>query len=138
LLRGYWAHIDLQLAYPSLSLDYLAEALHDHALLKRNNQDLHFLDPFGSSFPWLRVISSLKDYPKTIATPLIIEETRTSLVNQLVAWLKAISYDPVPYVEDERIKNFLWIPPHVPFDCVGHNCLPTGLLISGLLMNVHP
>ena len=116
--RAYWAALDLQLAYPSVRLQQL-----DKALEKMLSQDL-------DSFPDI-----VRGYPDVVVEALRDSEVRLEIARNVI--------DSLGNIRDRetRIPRDAWRPCHatqqLPPDNQG---LPTGLAISGLLLNVllHP
>jgi len=118
--RGYWAEIDLELAYPSVRIPVLRRCLRDMVL----DDDQRSL---GGMF---------LDYPHDITRLLQGVDIRLQLVDRLCDALERVSYNT-----KDAIGNF-WLPDDVcrrmPIDSgEGHPGLPTGLLISGLLLNTY-
>jgi len=125
--RGYWAQLDFRLAYPSVRIQTL------HTRLREMLADSES-DPFWPSH-------ALRGYPLQARLFLDTEQNRFELADHLAHLLAQISYTEDGY---EGIGS-LWIPKgdnrlplNLPgIDETGNPGLPTGLTISGLLMNVY-
>ncbi len=124
--RGYWARLDFRLAYPSVRLPVLLERL--DAMLR------------GDMFSIL-LDGAYAGYPPGLSSQLLVEPVRLALARRLVEALAQVTY-----VEgDYRGLGELWIPSDdeglpsdLPgIDSAGNPGLPTGLTISGLLLNVY-
>lgn len=138
--RGYWFQADLQLAYPSVRLSYLKEQLRKLVKLDvfgiDQEQSSIFKNSFLPDYSTDGVMKSLEGYPALVASKLITNPAlRIQLADKLISWLEQVeyrSYEP----------ESAWIPEHVDMDLPGpqdpeHIGLPTGLGISGMLMNVY-
>ena len=112
--RAYWAALDLQLAYPSVRLQQLDEALG------------RMLSPDLDSFPDI-----VRGYPDVVVEALRDSEVRLEIARNVIAALGDIRD------RETRIPRDAWRPCHatqqLPPDNQG---LPTGLAVSGLLLNV--
>ena len=112
--RAAWATLDVELAFPSVDLDRLLSAG------KRMLGGL--MEP---------VSGLLIGYPQSIREILDASDCRRQLIQSLVEGLQAVD------VEDESVPRDAWKPfhatPRLPPDNKG---LPTGLAISGMLLNV--
>jgi len=114
--RACWAALDVQLAYPSVRLDRLRASL-IAMLTATESDDLNEL--FGG-------------YPRSVVLALGDQDVRKHLARRLVDALEQVR------VEDGQIPRDAWCPPHAaprlpPDKDLG---LPTGLAISGMLLNV--
>ena len=120
---AYWAALDLQLAHPFVRLDTL-----DHTV-QRMLGNIERDDVFSAVFS--PVARLLDGYPKSVVEYLKDEERRIDLARSLVNHLKLVR------IEGKHFPKDSWQPPHalanLPPDNAG---LPTGLAISGLLLNV--
>ena len=113
--RAYWAALDIELAYPSVRLARLQEAIISAA------RETVGLDQFAG-------------YPASVLEALLAENVRVAIGRRLADALQEVS---VTYNE---IPRDAWAPPQ------GHRLpvvppekdlgIPTGLAISGLLLNV--
>ena len=119
--RAHWATLDLKLAFPSVQLCQLRTAL--TGILEIEFGDLNSI--FGG-------------YPYRVQKELENKETRLEIGKSLIDALCAVTESP----EVGVIPENAWKPPHtkhmkLPPDNRG---LPTGLAVSGLLLNVvlHP
>lgn len=116
---GHWARLDLRLAYPSVRHNCLKQQL-NQVVLSSQAEDLG------------RVLSG---YPSSITAKLLSPETRSALALRLSELLQRVRYVP-------GNVGMLWRPSHVAHqvpsrDGVGHAGLPTGLAISGVLLNAY-
>lgn len=117
--RGYWARLDLRLAYPSVRVSVLGARL---ANLLRE-------------LPDNTITESMAGYPAHVSAALARREVRL----QLAAWLtEALAH--VRY--DTGAVGDLWRPPNVAHDLPiagrhGHPGIPTGLAFSGALLNCY-
>ena len=111
--RAYWATIDVELAYPSVRLDRLRECL------------VEMLADVG------QLEELLRGYPASILKVLAQRNERQQVGTRLVDALEQVR------VETSGIPPDAWRPfhaaPQLPPDNTG---LPTGLAISGALLNV--
>lgn len=117
---GFWAELDLQLAYPSVEVGQLRARM-QRVLKQSATKDLPDLD-----------------YPEDIQEALTRDGQAVAreLADQLCTLLENVTYDPSGAPGD------LWKPEHaqqrLPIGAgAGHPALPTGLVISGLLLNVY-
>ena len=111
--RAYWASIDIELAYPSVDLTRLSEAL----LVLMDNATLPD--------------KLLDGYPQTLLVELADEGQRRTLSRRLTSALEMIKID------QSGIPAASWAPPHARATLPPENKgIPTGLAISGLLLNV--
>lgn len=138
LVKGFWAKLDLQLAYPSVRLSKLKEML---LLLVSEehwtNTNEQYAAQFGGVTNSIDLYGALGGYPEHLRTPLTFNEPlRISLVDLLCQHLASIVYE-------SEMRGDFWRPPHINnvlpsvLDESSEPGLPTGLLISGLLMNVY-
>ena len=111
--RAYWATIDVELAYPSVRLDRLRESL------------VEMLAEVG------QLEELLRGYPASILRVLAQHNERQQVGTRLIDALEQVR------VETSGIPPDAWRPfhaaPQLPPDNTG---LPTGLAISGALLNV--
>lgn len=128
--RAYWMQGDLKLAFPSVRLDIL-----EKKLLKLVREPQHSLaDPEAAFF--CKVENEIRFYPEDIRVELSRLAVRKALVHELMRLLRAIEYFDLPEVD-------LWIPKHTGSQKIDSysegkaDGLPTGLAVSGLLMNVY-
>lgn len=132
---GYWAEIDLQLAYPSVDLNQLRIRM--RTMLSSENDESESNQP--SRNPYTRDL----DGPHEIRQALVNAACRTELANTLCDYLDAVRYFRDTVAGDDcDAPSDLWRPPHttqnLPSEGVsGWAGLPTGLNISGLLLNVY-
>ena len=112
--RVHWATLDLQLAYPSVRIDRLKQALQRMLRSKSN------------SFP-----SIICDYPDVVIKELEDSDVRLKIASSLVSALNTVQG------HDDRIPQDTWRPYHAEQRLPPCNPgLPTGLAISGMLLNV--
>lgn len=111
--RAHWAALDLQLAYPSVRLEQLSEAL------------ASMLSLDSDSLP--RIV---RGYPDVVVQALRDSDVRLEIARDLMGALGNIRE------REPQIPRDAWRPchatPQLPPDNQG---LPTGLAISGLLLN---
>ncbi len=111
--RAHWATLDLQLAYPSVRLEKLGEALES------------MLSAEGNS-----LADIVRGYPDVVVEALGVSEVRLEIAGSLIDALRKIRG------RETQIPRDAWRPYHttqqLPPDNHG---LPTGLAISGLLLN---
>lgn len=112
---AHWAALDLQLAFPSTRLQRLGKALES------------LLSPDSDSFP-----SIVRGYPDVVVEALGDSEVRLEIAHNLIDALANIRG------RETQIPPDAWRPchtttQHLPPDNQG---LPTGLAISGMLLNV--
>ena len=116
--RACWAALDVELAYPSVPLDRLRMGLSE--MLSQYDRNL---EPLGTLW---------NGYPGSIVRALADHDTRQDIGMHLVDALEQV------HVESETIPRDAWRPFHAsptlpPQKDQG---LPTGLAISGMLLNV--
>ena len=112
-LTAYWATMDLQLAYPSVKLSHLREILMN--ILENDEESLS---------------SILSGFPSVICNRLLERKVRQQIACALISALQKVQYGT-------DIPLTAWRPPHLTQKLPPANTgLPTGLQISGLLMNV--
>lgn len=111
---AYWCTLDIQLAYPSAGLEELGTLL--HAMLQNSDH----LD------------QQLSGYPQSVMNRITDAQVRLEIANHLLNSLQHVKIEPGPIEIDS------WKPRHAKVSCNGFNSygLPTGLAISGLLLNV--
>lgn len=121
---GFWAELDLQLAYPSVDVNKLRTVL---------RSTLSSPEPFPSDPYQL--------YPQDIYEALSDREVQVILGDYLATMLEQVRYSSDCY---SGVGDDPWVPPHVPPDhrlpVLGNPDwpgLPTGLAISGLLLNAY-
>lgn len=120
--RAYWASLDIQLAYPSVRLPDLRAALLDLA----GTSDVLQL-PLSTC----RLGHTLDGYPHALLEGLARQSLREELARDLVAALESVT------VDNSGVPINAWRPHHARADLPPENSgLPTGLAISGLLLNV--
>ena len=114
--RAFWAGVDIELAYPSIRLDRLEEAV---IAVLREPVDL---------------VGLFQDCPGEICRALGEEEVRTAVGGCLMRALRMVQIEP------GGVPRKSWAPPRkhklpkvTPEKDVG---IPTGLAISGMLLNV--
>lgn len=115
--RAYWAGLDIELAYPSVHLDRL-----DEAVAQAVSRPLEiFEDLFHGC-------------PEVVGDALLQEDVRVSIGRHLTAALRQVR------VVDLGIPRDAWAPPRehplpkvAPDKDLG---IPTGLAVSGVLLNV--
>ena len=130
--RAYWASLDIQLAYPSVRLADLLRALLDLArtpcIAIRSLSDVSEIAL--SPTPTL-LDQALDGYPYVLLEGLADRSLREKLARGLVTALEGVT------VDESGIPGGAWKPHHaravLPPDNQG---LPTGLAISGFLLNV--
>jgi len=116
--RGYWAEIDLELAYPSIAIDKLRVCLEEIVEVE------------------VAPVAEFLDYPLDIMRQIERLQVRLDLVQDLCAALQGVTY------ETSDAPGDLWLPPDVQQTMPrgsgeDHPGLPTGLMISGLLLNAY-
>ncbi len=116
--RGYWAEIDLELAYPSIAIDKLQECLEEMVKVE------------------VSPVAEFLDYPLDIMRQIECLQVRLDLVQDLCTSLQGVTYDTSDAPGD------LWLSPDVQREMPrgsgeDHPGLPTGLMISGLLLNAY-
>lgn len=128
--RAYWALLDIQLAYPSVDLASLSDALVD--LLKTPYVTSYSVpDVTEMDFTTTLLDSLLDGYPKSLMKELADENFRQKLALRLIATLDRVD------VDCGDIPTHSWIPHDARANLPPENKgLPTGLAISGLLLNV--
>ena len=128
--RAYWASLDVQLAYPSVDLASLSDALVD--LVKTPYVTYHSLANARGIDLTATVLGSLLDgYPRVLMEELTEEKLRVKLALQLITALGLVD------VDCGDIPDLAWIPHDARANLPPKNKgLPTGLAISGLLLNV--
>lgn len=141
--RGYWARLDLQLAFPSANLEYLDLQLREilsEPLQKEiaSSRRAEWISRFGRT-SW---DDALKEYPEELREQLKKPSVQNELRETLIRWLSQVRYEPLPTDSQEGGLSDLWRPPHseqrLPFGTgEGHPGIPTGLAISGLLLNAY-
>ena len=140
--RAYWASLDIQLAYPSVRLPDLLAALLDLArtpcVAEQDVAHQRMVQAQHSLFDVLDVTPSttlllhdiLDGYPHTLLEGLARQNLREDLVRGLVTALEGVT------VDDSGVPIDAWRPHHARADLPPKNSgLPTGLAISGLLLN---
>ena len=114
--RAFWAALDIELAYPSVRIGQLATAM-EQAL----RQNVEFSRLFDGC-------------PKPVLNALSIEDVRLEIGRRLTTALSGMDVDP------DNIPQDAWGPPQEhPLPNVTdspYNGIPTGLVISGMLLNV--
>ena len=113
--RAHWAALDLQLAYPSVPLNQLRRAL--HKMLGPESGDLAEITA---------------GYPGPVLEALEQEAVRHVVADRIVDALEVVRID------SSLVPLDSWCPPHaLPVLPPEKDCgLPTGLAISGILLNV--
>ena len=135
-VSGYWAQLDLQMAYPSVNIDLLKQRL-QHMLQADPLFDSAFSEAFNCITSISEIYGHLQGYPGDLSVHLTLnEDLRLKLADDLCGLLGSVEYDAT------AIGHDFWLPPHADqklprSDGQDHKGLPTGLLISGLLMNVY-
>ena len=116
--RTHWAALDLQLAFPSVQLEQLRNALNDMLCCES-------LDDLG------KIHGILGGYPEFILDALAMVQTRQEVACSLVSAIESVRF------EGDVIPVDGWRPHHATQNLPPENSgLPTGLAISGLLLNV--
>ena len=112
--RAFWAALDLELAYPSVRLSRLAVAM-EQALRRPVN-----------------VHSLFDGCPQTVLEALALPDVRANIGYRLSTALSQITLDP------GEIPLQSWGPPpgHLLPQVSADDGIPTGLAISGMLLNV--
>ena len=120
---AYWASLDVQLAYPSVRLKGLSKALHDLI----GTADI--LSKFTLATTGQDRL--LDGYPQVLLVGLRDRQQRTELSDGLVTALERVN------IADGGIPVESWKPFHARAKLPPKNIgLPTGLAVSGLLLNV--
>ena len=120
-VSAYWTELDIELAFPSVRLDRLEQAL-ERQLINQH--------------PQTRVPNLLEGYPDTLVNSLDSSTVRVEIGRRLIKALRRIK------VKQGVIPTDVWQPPRnhplpkVSTDTDQYDGLPTGLIISGLLLNV--
>jgi hypothetical protein len=117
--RGYWATLDVELAFPSVRLNNLRAALNE--MLTSNAVDRE------DEASGLRSLFS--GYPAHIVELLSRVDVRERIAHSLVEKLLAFRINHV-------LPRNTWDPGHARAELLDDDGLPTGLAISGLLLNV--
>ena len=127
---AYWASLDIQLAYPSLRLTDLSKALRRLVDMPcMSSESLVDLSEFPPSTTYLDDL--LDGYPQSLLVGLGDQEERRELSEGLVTALKGVR------VVKKGIPAEAWKPFHARAKLPPENKgLPTGLAVSGLLLNV--
>jgi hypothetical protein len=141
---GYWARLDLQLAFPSADIPYLLDQVEELFSPTLQQQiELISSGTLAARFGRTSWKDALRGYPSEISEKLIKSETLKIIKQKLREWLSAVRYEPLE-VSDSRESALadLWRPPHtdqaLPLgDGHEHPGIPTGLAISGLLLNIY-
>ena len=128
--RAYWASLDIQLAYPSVRLADLLRGLLDLAntpcVAVRSLSDISEI-----TLSTTLLDQTLDGYPYVLLESLADRSLREELAKGLVTALERVT------VHESGIPSGAWKPHHaratLPPDNRG---LPTGLAISGFLLNV--
>ncbi len=124
--RAYWASLDVQLAYPSVKLTSLSKALVD--LVEPLDSAT---DPLDIDITAAHIVSSLDGYPRALVEGLADKGLRKTLAQGLIKALDRVK------VDCGEIPTSSWTPHHARAILPPENKgLPTGLAISGLLLNV--
>lgn len=112
---AYWSTLDIQLAYPSVRLKVLGKIIRN--MLKEPVSDID---------------QQLSGYPLPILSQVTDRRVCLAVANHLLKALQLVDADPGTVY---KIREDAWKPHHLslPDDNKG---LPTGLAISGLLLNV--
>ena len=107
---AYWATLDIQLAYPSVRLDELGTAI--RTILSEQND----------------IFERLSGYPQAVISGLTDQNVYLEVADHLLTALRQVK------VDRGSIRDDAWKPHHIdlPSDNKG---IPTGLAISGLLLN---
>ena len=139
--RVFWAALDIELAYPSVRIDQLADAM-ERALrgpvsLRElfETQAGEMLDISMDELPQLVDLHRLFDgCPQPVLDALVIEDVRVEIGRRLTRALGEITLD------SGGIPPNSWRPPQdhpLPrVDAEPYQGIPTGLAISGVLLNV--
>lgn len=139
--QAYWAQLDLQLAYPSVRLQYLEAQMHSMLspqLQKDIQENTSWLTGFGP-MSWEH---ALELFPEDVRDALLDAPTRAQLVTEFMRCLKGVRYVPTEPSDEAPWLLDPWKPPHADQDLPSgdgaqHPGLPTGLAISGILLNVY-
>ena len=116
---GWWAALDLRLAFPSVKLGRLQDTL--RALLGENAA----FEPLPT---WMG------GYPEPVLSALNQPSARLQVADNLVEALRQVKVDSGSKIDS--IPETAWRPHHARADLPPKNPgLPTGLAISGLLLN---
>ena len=116
--RVYWATLDIELAFPSIRLSRLRTAI--AAMLRNPPSVLELTERYGG-------------YPRQITEAVADPQGCQSLAMRLMDALESVRVDAAPIPEDA------WRPTHAIGDLPPEEKdpgLPTGLAISGILLNV--
>lgn len=129
--KAYWCTLDLQLAYPSVSIEILQKRM--LALLEIESFS-ETDEKFGA-----RVEMCSVNYPSTIRDAVSNKKVQKCLAFDLCEHLKSITY--VNIISPDKEWNY-WQPSHVQQTLPSiqepeHTGIPTGLAISGLLLNIY-
>ena len=120
-VHAYWSELDIELAFPSVRLDRLEQALERQLINEQTRTTIPDL---------------LEGYPDTLVNALDNRSVRVEIGRRLIRALRRIK------VKQGVIPIDAWQPPRnhrLPKVFTGtgrYNGLPTGLIISGLLLNV--
>ena len=124
--EGYWARLDLQMAFPSVSLRALEQGF-DHIFTEPEEVDL---EEYSQQLEQ----DAMSGYPSNIAMPLNVDSTRRELANELLNLLRTVEYHRGP-IDQQHWRPESANDRRLPGDG-SHVGLPTGLAISGMLLNV--
>lgn len=138
--RGYFVRLDLQLAYPSLRLPHLDSSMKAALSNQLQIDSEESLSRFNVSLGQRGIKAALAGYPSDVVESILIPQVRLALAERLMALLKQVTYAPLENNQHQD-SDLLWRPPHtrqaLPIKSSDHTGIPTGLAISGFLMNVH-
>ena len=128
--RAYWAFLDVQLAYPSVRLADLSKALRDLVDMSYRTPGV-LPDHPAITAPPTCLDDLLDGYPQELLVGLSDHGQRRELSEGLVNALMRVS------VVDDDVPIESWKPFHARAKLPPENKgLPTGLAVSGLLLNV--
>lgn len=155
---GYWAHLDLQLAFPSARLPFLEKQL-ETLLSKELQEDIKKYDRSSWTSRFGRTSwesqehaanesdeipeGTLSEFPSDIRDRLLDGEVRTELRRRLIDRLCNVQYAPLEADTQQHPELAdLWRPPHADQllptgNGSGHPGIPTGLAVSGMLLNAY-
>ena len=130
--KGYWGQADLVMAYPSVRMGQLRQRIREILMLDDELKEDE-LEIFQK-----RLKGSLRGFSADQRRLILKPELRLAAGDLLVDLLSRVRYD------NRGIGDRLWLPREClpegwcpPDPAVGEPGLPTGLIVSGLLLNVY-
>jgi hypothetical protein len=133
--RVYWSRLDLRFAYPSVMIETLRDQMQDMADKVKAGDDPFEVNLDGYSFS-----QTLSLYDSQISQVLMQHKAVTSVIDYFCDLLSTVRYIPFPRSNELMLTSPSLHPQdqQLPLDDgLTHQGLPTGLAISGLLLNVY-